>query len=307
MNNLKENNLFGIELGLGAWQWGEKNVWGYGDHYFEEDIENAFLSSLHLGVRMVDTAEIYGNGRSEKILGTLLKKSGLKPTIASKYFPFPWRWTKGSVERAFDNTLSRIGIDYLDLYQIHWPTPIVPAEIQLDGIAGMVRKGRLGAIGVSNFSQTQMMRAVQILMKHDLPLASNQIEFNLLNRSAERNGLLKRCQELGIRVIAYSPLAMGMLTGKYTPENPPSGFRGIKYKRQLQQLLPLTRLMTEIGQELGGKSLSQIAINWCICNGTMPIPGAKNQQQAEANAGALGWRLSDDQVAALDKASEAFA
>ena len=306
MNNLKDSKLFEIELGLGAWQWGEKHVWGYGDHYFEEDIENAFLSSLRLGVKMVDTAEVYGSGRSEKILGQLLNKSGAKPYIASKYFPFPWRWTKGSVERAFENTLTRIGIDYLDLYQIHWPNPIVPAEIQLDGIANMVRKGRLGAIGVSNFSQTQMMRAVQILMKNDLPLASNQIEFNLLNRSAERNGLLKRCEELGIRVIAYSPLAMGLLTGKYTPENPPSGFRGIKYKRQLQQLLPLTRLMTEIGQELGGKTLSQIAINWCICKGTLPIPGAKNMQQAEANAGALGWRLTNDQVIALDKASEAF-
>ena len=298
------NSLFEIEMGLGAWQWGEKHVWGYGDHYFEQDIEEAFVTALKNGVNLVDTAEIYGSGRSERMLAALLQKTGQRPYLASKFFPFPWRFTKGSVRTAFTHSIQRIGIDKLDLYQIHWPSPILSADVQLTAMAELVAEGKLGAIGVSNFNQIQMMRAVQVLMKHNLPLASNQVEFNLLNRSIEKNGLLQRCNELGIRVIAYSPLAMGLLTGKYTKDNPPSGLRGMKYANQLGRILPLIRRLAEIGQEVGGKSNSQVALNWCICKGTMPIPGAKNANQALANAGAMGWRLSEAQVAELDALSD---
>ena len=300
----KTNPLFELEIGLGAWQWGEKNVWGYGDHYFENDIEEAFNISIQKGVGIVDTAEVYGNGRSEKMLGELLRKTGAKPYIASKFFPFPWRLTSGSVRDAFNKSMERIGIEKLDLYQIHWPFPLIPVEYKLNAMAEMVAEGRLGGIGVSNFNQIQMMQAVQILMKHDLPLLSNQVEFNLLNRSIEKNGLLQRCNELGIRVIAYSPLAMGMLTGKYTRETPPGGLRGIKYADKLSKILPLIRRMNEVGQELGGKSISQVAINWCICKGTLPIPGAKNAGQAESNAASTGWRLSETQVSELDLLSD---
>jgi pyridoxine 4-dehydrogenase len=131
------------------------------------------------------------------------------------------------------------------------------------------------------------------------------VTYSLLNRGIEKDGLLARCNELGVRVIAYSPIEKGLLTGKYSTENPPPGIRGQRYSSLLPKIGPLLKLMTAIGQEHGGKSKTQVALNWCICKGTMPIPGAKNAAQAEENAGALGWRLTDEEVAKLDQASAA--
>jgi aryl-alcohol dehydrogenase-like predicted oxidoreductase len=117
---------------------------------------------------------------------------------------------------------------------------------------------------------------------------------------------LKTCQELKITLIAYSPLAKGMLTGKYTPQNPPPGPRGIKYGHMLEAIQPLIRLEREIGQAHGGKTPAQVALNWLICKGAVPIPGAKNAGQLAENVGALGWRLDESEVTALDAASEGF-
>jgi aryl-alcohol dehydrogenase-like predicted oxidoreductase len=298
--------LFEIEMGIGSWQWGDKLVWGFGNNYAESEIENAFIVSMDKNLKMVDTAEIYGNGKSERILGGLIKKTGYQPFIASKFFPWPWRWTKKSVIKAFTQSLERIDQPKMHLYQIHWPSPISPVETQLDGIAELHKEGLTDSIGVSNFNKTQMQRAITALSKHNIPLASNQVEYNLLNRTIEKNGLLQRCDELGVRVIAYSPIAMGLLSGKYTKETPPPGFRANKYAALLGNLQPLIKLMAEIGQDQGSKTVSQIAINWCICKGTLPIPGAKNYQQAENNAGAKDWYLTSDQVAALDKASDIY-
>jgi aryl-alcohol dehydrogenase-like predicted oxidoreductase len=161
-------------------------------------------------------------------------------------------------------------------------------------------------VGVSNYDKNQMQRAYTVLSGYEIPLASNQVEYNLLNRSVEKNGLLARCQELGIRLIAYSPLAMGLLSGKYSPENPPPGMRAGKYASVLKEMYPLIKLLTEIGQDWGGKSVAQVALNWCICKGALPIPGAKNVRQAQMNAGAAGWRLTPEQVKALDDTSDPF-
>src|SRR5581483_3372729 len=143
------------------------------------------------------------------------------------------------------------------------------------------------------------------LAKRGIALASNQVEYSLLARAPERNGLLKLCHELHVTLIVYSPLAMGLLTGKYTPDNPPRGMRARWYKPPyLAQIQPLLTLLREIGQAQGGRTPSQVALNWLICKGALPIPGAKNVRQVQDNAGALGWRLTDDQVAALDAAAE---
>jgi aryl-alcohol dehydrogenase-like predicted oxidoreductase len=176
--------------------------------------------------------------------------------------------------------------------------------VWVEGLAAVRRKGLTRAVGVSNFSQKQTQRAYSVLAKYDIPLASNQVEYHLLNRKIEKNGLLARCQELGVRVIAYSPLAKGLLTGKYTADALPSGARRRGAARQIAAIQPLLKLMIEVGQDQGGKSPAQVAINWVICKGALPIPGAKTAQQAEMNAGALGWRLTPEQVQALDKASD---
>ena len=177
-------------------------------------------------------------------------------------------------------------------------------DTMMDGMAICVEKGWTRTVGISNFNATQMMTAYSALARHNIPLASNQVHYSLLRRTVEKNGLLARCKELGVRLIAYSPLEMGMLTGKYTPENPPVGARGAQYASMLKKLPPLLKLMTSIGQDHGGKSNSQVALNWTICKGTLPIPGAKNERQALQNAGALGWRLTDEEVAQLDEMSD---
>jgi aryl-alcohol dehydrogenase-like predicted oxidoreductase len=149
-----------------------------------------------------------------------------------------------------------------------------------------------------------MLRAYSTLARHDLALASNQVHYSLLNRAAEKNGLLSRCNELGIRLIAYSPLEMGLLTGKYSPATPPPGSRSVRYASLLPKIGPLLKLITEIGQDHGGKSNAQVALNWVICKGALPIPGAKNADQALQNAGALRWRLTDAEVGKLDEQSD---
>jgi aryl-alcohol dehydrogenase-like predicted oxidoreductase len=296
--------LHDAEIGLGAWAWGDRIVWNYGKGYSDADIEEGFRVSIENGVTLVDTAEVYGNGRSERLLGQFLKNTQLPVIVATKFFPMPWRWTKNSVVSALKASLERLELERVDLYQIHWPSPLIPIETYAEGLAEIHKQGLVRAVGVSNYNKNQMQRAITVLAKYDIPLASNQVEYHLLNRSIEKNGLLARCQELGIRLIAYSPLAMGLLTGKYSPENPPPGVRGGRYGKKLSQMQPLLKLMTAIGQDIGGKTPAQIAINWLICKGALPIPGAKNTSQAQINAGASGWRLNESQVAALDEASD---
>lgn len=296
--------LHAIELGLGAWQWGDRAFWNYGRSHTDEDIRAAFQVSLEQGVRFVDTAEVYGSGQSERLLGRFLKETDQPVLIATKFMPFPWRLRGQALLRALRHSLERIGVESVDLYQIHWPFPPVPIETWMDAMAEAARRGWTRTVGVSNYDATQMMRAYAALGRHGLTLASNQVEYHLLDRRVEKNGLLARCQELGVRLIAYSPLAKGLLTGKYDSRTPPPGLRASRARPLLGRLDTLIGLMREIGREHGGKTPAQVALNWLICKGALPIPGAKNADQAAQNAGALGWRLTPGQVAALDAASD---
>jgi len=297
--------LQNTEIGLGAWSWGDRTFWHYGHGYTDEDIASAFKLSLVAGVNLVDTAEIYGSGRSERLLGQFIRNAGgTSVVVATKFFPIPYRFTKNSVLRALRGSLERLGLERVDLYQLHWPSPVVSIETYVEGLALAVQSGLARHVGVSNYNVDQMQRASKVLARHGLPLASNQVEYHLLQRKAERSGLLERCQETGVRLIAYSPLAMGLLTGKYTPETPPPGPRGRKYANILKELPPLISLMTEIGRGHGEKTPGQVALNWVICKGGLPIPGAKTAKQAEQNVGAIGWRLTPEEVKALDGASD---
>jgi aryl-alcohol dehydrogenase-like predicted oxidoreductase len=296
--------LDNTEMGLGAWSWGDRIFWQYGHGYSDEDIKAAFNTCLGAGVNLIDTAEIYGSGRSEQLLGKFIKQTNQSVLVATKFFPIPYRFTKKSVVRALRGSLERLGLDHVDLYQLHWPSPVMSNDVYVEGLALCVEAGLTGAVGVSNYDSQQMQRAQSILNNHGIPLASNQVEFSLLERRAERNGLLNRCKELDVRLIAYSPLSMGMLTGKYNLETPPTGARGRKYSALLRKLHPLIALLTEIGQGQGGKTPAQVAINWIICKGGLPIPGAKTAKQAEENVGASGWRLAPEEIQALDAGSE---
>lgn len=293
-------------LGLGTWQWGDTLFWGYGKGYAESEIKAAFDASLAAGITFFDTAEVYGRGRSERFLGRFSagRREGL--AIATKFMPLPWRLGKGQLTAALRGSLARLGLAQVDLYQVHWPFPPRPVEFWADALADAVQAGLARAVGVSNYNADQLRRAHEVLAKRGVPLASNQVEYSLLHRAPERNGLLDACRELGVTLIAYSPLGKGLLTGKYTPDNPPPGFRKrIARREQLARIQPLIGLLREIGAGHGGKSPGQVALNWLICKGAVPIPGAKNARQAEQNAGALGWRLNAEEVAALDAASAA--
>lgn len=298
--------LHAIQMGLGAWQWGDRVVWQYGHGYGDLEVRQAFQASLEEGIRFVDTAEIYGNGRSERLLGQFLKETDQPVLIATKFLPFPWRFGKASLPRALKGSLARLGVESVDLYQIHGPTPLMSIETLMDGLAECVKSGMTRTVGVSNFGQTHMLTAYSALARHNIPLASNQVHFSLLNRTVEKNGLLARCKELGIRLIAYSPIEKGLLTGKYSMASPPPGSRARTYAALLPRVGPLLKLMTELGQDHGGKSNAQVALNWVICKGALAIPGAKTAQQAQENAGGLGWKLTEEEVSRLDQASDAI-
>jgi aryl-alcohol dehydrogenase-like predicted oxidoreductase len=296
--------LHAIEMGLGAWQWGDRVVWQYGHGYGVDQVREAFQTSVHEGISFIDTAELYGNGLSERLLGNFVKDTNQPVLIATKFFPWPWRFYKGAIVRALNGSLARLHVDSVDLYQIHWPSPILNTDRLMEGLAECVKSGLTRTVGVSNFGQSRMLAAYSSLSRHGIPLASNQVHYSLLSRAVEKNGTLARCNELGIRLIAYSPIEKGLLSGKYSVGTPPPGSRARTYSELLPKIPPLLKLMTVIGQDHGGKSNTQVALNWVICKGALPIPGAKDATQALENAGALGWKLTEEEVAKLDAASD---
>ena len=295
-------------VGVGAWAWGDRFVWGYGRGHQESDVAQAFEASREAGVNWVDTAEMYGLGQSERLVGKFIRALGEaapEMVVATKYFPLPWRWRKASLVGALKHSLERLQMDKVDLYQIHFPRPDIMVENYALGLAEVLERGLARAVGVSNYNADEMLRTQIVLNKRGLLLASNQVHYSLLERKIEKNGLLEICQKMEITVIAYSPLEMGLLTGKYTPANPPPGARNQRYSRRLlAEMQPLVQALGDLGQQHGGKTPAQVALNWVICKGAVPIPGAKNARQALDNAGALGWRLDAAQIAQLDELSD---
>jgi aryl-alcohol dehydrogenase-like predicted oxidoreductase len=288
---------------VGTWQWGSRVLWGYGRQFGADDLREAFEASLAAGVRLFDTAELYGRGRSERMVGQLNQLNGGQALLATKFLPLPWRLRQADLRRALEGSLRRLGLERIDLYQIHWPYPPVPIETWMEALADAVRDGLVRAVGVSNYNAAQTRRAAAALERRGVRLASNQLSYSLLERRIERNGTLAACRELGVTVIAYSPIGLGLLGGRYNVQQPPPDWRRLYYlRRGPARVDRLVGLLREIGQA-HGKTPAQVALNWLICQGAVPIPGAKNADQARANAASLGWRLTPDELAALDRSS----
>ncbi|QYJ16721.1 putative oxidoreductase [Rubrobacter xylanophilus DSM 9941] len=299
----------GIEpLGVGAWAWGTRRLWGYGSGYGRAEVAAALRESLTAGVRLVDTAEIYGNGESERIIGSILREGDLsaRPVLATKFAPYPYRLSPRSLLSALDGSLRRLGVESVDLYQIHWYSPVPAPGGLLDALAEAVKEGKARHVGVSNYGAEAMRRAFERLDARGVPLTSNQVEYSLLHRAPETDGTLEACRELGVTLIAYSPLAQGLLTGKYGPGSRPPGLvrrLGRAFgERNLRRVQPVVGILREIG-ERHGKSPAQVSLNWLLAQGTLPIPGAKDASQARQNAGALGWSLSPEEKERLDLAT----
>ncbi len=289
-------------LGVGTWQWGDRFLWGYGRGYTDRDLREVFEVSVASGVTLFDTAEVYGQGRAERLLGTFIKESRASVRVATKCFPFPWRVGKWALHRALRRSLARLKLPVVDVYMMHWPFPPMAVETWMDAMTEAVHAGLVRAVGVSNYSAEQMRRAHAALARHGLPLVCNQVKFNLLERQVQQSGLLQACRDLDVTVIAYSPLAQGVLTGKYGPTQPLPGIRG-RWRNAtfLARAEPVLNVVRRIALARA-KTMGQVALSWIMANGAVPIPGAKNARQARENAGALGWVLTPDEVRALHEA-----
>jgi aryl-alcohol dehydrogenase-like predicted oxidoreductase len=303
------------QLGVGAMTWGDakglarlhpaKTAYG-GAEGFEEE-KRALAVSLEAGVNLFDTAAMYSGGASERRVGELAR--GRDVFIATK-FPGGFSFKAEDFPRELEASLSRLGRDSIDLYQHHFPNRRVSIPKLMEQLADAVEASKIKAVGVSNYSAEQMQEAYEALAKRGIPLASNQVEYSLLHRQPETNGVLDACRALGITLIAYSPLSGGMLTGKYSPQHRPSGFfRRIlpQYNRKaLEAIQPVVKLLREIGEKYS-KTPSQVALRWLIeQENVMPIPGAKNGRQAAENAGALLFCLTPEEIEALGKATMAW-
>lgn len=288
-------------IGLGTMQWGDIKLPDQSGIEFDQDIHQVFHAALEAGITLFDTAEVYGNGRSEAYLGKYLPSISNKLVVATKFMPYPWRLGKGELKTALANSLKRLGLTSVDLYQMHWPFPPVPIPSWMEAMSDSVAEGLVHAVGVSNYSPFQTRLAFDTLNKYKIPLASNQVKYNLLDRRPEKSGLVELCKQLDITLIAYSPLEKGILTGKYASDKLPKGFLGLKYNRNaLTRIEPLLAALGEIGRDHGELTAAMVALNWLMCKGAVPIPGARNLKQAQENAGSLGWRLTSDEVSRLD-------
>jgi aryl-alcohol dehydrogenase-like predicted oxidoreductase len=285
------------------WQFGSTD-WGYGDDYARRDAGAIVERALDLGVNLVDTAEIYAYGRSERIVGEAIRGRRDEVFLATKVFPvLP---VAPVVEQRARGSARRLGVDFIDLYQVHWPNPVVPNGPTMEGMRRVVDAGLVRHVGVSNFSRARWEDAERALGR---PVMSNQVQYSLAQRKPERE-LLPYAQRAGHLVIAYSPLAQGLLSGHYDGTHPPRGW----VRRANVLFLPeniarageLLDTLREVAKRHDATS-AQVALAWLIRHpNVVVIPGASSVAQLESNIAAADLELSDDDDARLTRAAERF-
>jgi aryl-alcohol dehydrogenase-like predicted oxidoreductase len=289
-------------IGLGTWQFGS-GEWGYGSTYATDTAPRIVRRSLDLGVTLFDTAEAYAFGRSERILGEALGDRRSDAFVATKLFPLlPFDPIVASRARG---SLRRLGIDTIDLYQVHWHNPVVPVRATMSALAALQRSGVIRHAGVSNFSLAQWQEAETALGG---PVLSNQVKYSLIDRGPERE-LVPFARDHDRLVIAYSPLSQGLLSGRYGPDHLPGGLRSgtaAFLPDNVRLLAPVLDVLREVAAAHDA-TCSQVALAWLIRRpNVVVIPGASSVEQAEANAAAADLDLSDDEDAALTAASDAY-
>lgn len=305
------NNVSVSSVGIGTWSWGDRLFWAYGSDYGEKEVQKAFEAAVAEGATFFDTAEVYGLGESERLLGKFIKQTNQPIQVATKYFPLPWRWDKKAVANALTDSLKRLDVEQIALYQVHMPFDFFMGQpILMEALADEVKRGRIQSVGVSNYSASQMQKAHELLAKYDVPLAVNQVRYSLLTRKIEQNDVLKTAQNLGVTILAYSPLDQGLLTGKYTFDNADvTGARKIDPRFSTNGLKKIEPVIDHLKQlsEKYQKTISQVSLNWLIAQGNViPIPGAKNARQAQENSGSMGWQLSAEDVEELRRLSNNY-
>lgn len=290
-------------VGLGTWQFGSRE-WGYGDDYASGTARAIVTRARELGVTLFDTAEVYGLGRSERILGEALGPERDQVVVASKLFPvapFP-----PVVRRREAGSARRLQLPKIPLYQVHMPNPLVPDSVIMPGLRGLIGEGRIGAVGVSNYSLRRWQQADAALGR---PVVSNQVQFSLA-RSAPLADLVPFAQRENRIVMAWSPLAQGLLGGRYGLDHRPSGIRASNAlfgTENLRRITPMLDLLRATATRYDAKP-AQVALAWLLAlPQVVVIPGASSVEQLESNVAAADLDLDVDSVAALTAAAQAFA
>jgi aryl-alcohol dehydrogenase-like predicted oxidoreductase len=288
------------KIGLGTWQFGSRE-WGYGARYAEVEAARIVERALELGITLFDTAEIYGLGRSERILGRALQAHGDVPFVATKIFPvLP---LAPVVEQRGVASAQRLGLRHLDLYQVHQPNPLVRDGTTMRGMRALQAVGLVGAVGVSNYSLERWRRSEAALGG---PVLSNQVRYSLVDRRAERD-LIPYAEDNGRVVIAYSPLAQGFLSGRYDASTRPTGLvrRRSKLFRPdtLERGAALFAALRQVA-DAHDATPAQVALAWVVRHpNVVAIPGASSVEQVESNAAAADLDLDDDEIRALSDAA----
>lgn len=289
-------------IGLGCWQFGSPD-WGYGREFDEATARAVVERALELGINLFDTAEIYGQGESERILGRALVGRREGAFVASKVLPIVP--TAGRVVSRARRSLRRLGMERLDLYQVHWPNPLARESWLMAGMRRLLEERLVRHAGVSNYGLAGWQAAEAALGR---PVLSNQVHYSLLERAPERE-LLPWAETHGRLILAYSPLEQGLLSGKYDGRTHPGGARRTnpRFTREnLRRARPVLDALREVGRRHGATP-AQAALAWLVHRpNVVAIPGAKSPRQLEENAAAADLGLSDEDLARLDEVSAAY-
>jgi aryl-alcohol dehydrogenase-like predicted oxidoreductase len=289
-------------VGLGTWQFGSAE-WGYGDAYAVE-AETIVHRALDLGVNLIDTAEIYGGGKSEIIVGQAIADRRDEAFVATKVWPV--RPTASFVEAHGRQSAAHLGVDTIDLYQVHWPNPVVPLGSTMKGMRRLLDAGVVRHVGVSNFSLSRWKAAER---KLGTAVLSNQVRYNLVARKPERE-LLPYAAAHDRLVIAYSPLAQGLLGGRYDVDHRPAAAvrraNPLFTPENLRRAAPLIQALRYVAAAHDARP-AQVALGWILRRpNTVVIPGARNVEQLESNVAAADLDLTDEEADRLTAASEGF-
>jgi aryl-alcohol dehydrogenase-like predicted oxidoreductase len=269
-------------VGVGTNRW---NVSGPG----QARLRDTLAAALDTGMGFFDTAEVYSAGRSEMALGEAARQDGRPVLIASKFAPLPYRVTVAQFSSALDKTLERLGRDSLDLYYLHFPYSPLGVGAWMRAMASAVRAGKVRAVGISNCTVAQMRKAADVLARYDIPLAANQVQYSLLHRQPETNGVLDACRRMDVALVAYRPIGGGVLS---------SGSSTGPGRAALADTL------REVAAAQGA-TVAQVALAWLLKRDdhVIPIPGATRPEHVRENSAALTLELSEEESAAIDRVS----